>query len=143
MAFVVIFSFAYIVGNILHPNYYAILNPFPIGSDTLSHVSKIVYMKEYWAFGWHFKEGMGYPYLTLYSPMAYYLAFLLSFLPLEIFPIVNLLAFAAIVVSAFGIYAFVAVRFNDALMALTSALVYLIARTAATLDKCSVVLSEE
>jgi len=119
--------FAYIVGNVLPEPLYRIMSSFPLGGDTLSHVSKILYMKEYWAFGWYYKEGMGYPYLTLYPPMAYYFAFVLSFLGISAFTLTNSLAFAAIVVSAWAIYWFVTIRFKDLLMAVTSSLFYLIA----------------
>lgn len=119
---------AYLVGNILPMSRgagYNILSSFPVGSDTPSHVSKIMYLKQYGPLGWYYKEGMGYPYL-LYPPLSYYLAYFLSILlPLDILRLTNVIAFAAIVLSAWGIYWFAEKRFGDILMAFAASSVYL------------------
>ncbi|MFA4960911.1 MAG: 6-pyruvoyl-tetrahydropterin synthase-related protein [Candidatus Pacearchaeota archaeon] len=89
--------------------YEPLTSGLPLGIDTLGHLSKVSYIKEYPFASWDMSWYSGTPFLKIYSPLFYYLA--------AIFPSPvsagNYLSFASILLSSIGIYLFLNYKTND------------------------------
>lgn len=84
-----------------------LVHGFPIGGDSPSHLAKIAYLEQFWHDEWYYREGAGYPYLTLYSPLSYYLTLALKKATgFETYASFNLAVFASIFLSGLAAYFF-------------------------------------
>lgn len=121
LSLVVIFAFTCMVGSPL-------LTRFPLGSDTPSHLAKIHYLDQYYPHfpSWYYKEGCGYPFLMVYSPLSYYITFFIHKLFfISIFEAFNLAWFSSILLAGIGVYFFAKVKFRTEVTALSSSIFYL------------------
>jgi len=121
LSLIVIFIFTYVVGSPL-------LTSFPLGSDTPSHLAKVYYLDQYYPHfpSWYYKEGSGYPFLMMYSPLSYYITFFLHKLfSISIFEAFNLTWFSSMLLGGIAVYFFARVKFRNELVALSSSVFYL------------------
>lgn len=93
----------------------------PLGLDTLGHLSKVSYIKEFPFAQWDMAWYGGAPFLKFYSPLFYYLV---ALFPNPIFG-ANFLCFLSIVLAAIGIYLVVSRFSNKKYYGFISALLFL------------------
>jgi len=121
LSLIVIFAFTYIVGSPL-------LTAFPLGNDTPSHLARVYYLDQYYPHfpSWYYKEGCGYPFQMMYSPLSYYITFFMHKLFfVSIFEAFNLTWFSFFLLGGIGVYFFSRVKFRSEMVALSSSVFYL------------------
>lgn len=92
----------------------------PIGLDTIGHLSKVSYLKEYPFANWDMTWYSGTLSLKLYPPLFYYLVAIFP----NIFFGANFLSFLSIFLTSLGIYLFVQYKTREEEAALFSAIGY-------------------
>src|SRR3989344_7316834 len=93
----------------------------PLGLDTLGHLSKVSYLKQYPFADWDMSWYSGTLFLKLYPPLFYYLA---SLFP-NVFFGANFLSFLSIFLTSIGIYFLIRYKTKDEKLSLFCGLSYL------------------